>query len=283
MIETKNFWFYLRKIITYAVITAVAITMLFPFWYMFTAIFRTNGQISSTALRLLPELGFSYVKNIVILFERNFMNNIYNTLIVSVVRAGLTVLLCCMAGLAFSKFKFPGRNALLYAVIITMMVPSQISVIPNYLLMSKLKWLNSYQALIVPGLASAFGIFMMRQYMSSLPDEIIESARIDGLNEWGILFRMAIPLTTAGITVLGIITFMSSWNDYFWPLIVITKEEMYTATLRMATLMDTGLYDIVPLGAIMCGAFVSSLPMIILFIVFRNQMLCGILAGSVKA
>jgi ABC-type glycerol-3-phosphate transport system permease component len=283
MIETRNFWFYLRKSITYAVITAVAVAMLFPFWYMFIAIFRTNGQISSTGLHLVPELGFTYVKNIVILFQRNFMNNIYNTLFVSVFRAGLTMLLCCMAGLAFSKFRFPGRNVLMYAVVITMMVPSQISVIPNYLLMSWMKWLNTYQALIVPGLASAFGIFMMRQYMSALPDEIIESSRIDGLNEWGILFRMAIPLTRAGITVLGIITFMSSWNDYFWPLIVITKEEMYTATLRMATLMDTGLYDIVPLGAIMCGAFVSSMPMIILFILFRNQMLSGILAGSVKA
>jgi cellobiose transport system permease protein len=283
MIETRDFRFYLRQIAIYIVITAVAIAMLFPFWYMFIAVFRTNGQISSTALRILPELGFTYVRNIVILFERNFLNNIYNTLIVSVIRAGFTMLLCCMAGLAFSKFRFPGRNALLYAVIITMMVPSQIAVIPNYLLMSRLKWLNTYQALIVPGLASAFGIFMMRQYMAALPDEIIESARIDGLNEWGILFRMAIPLTTSGITVLGIITFMSSWNDYFWPLIVITKEEMYTATLRMATLMDTGLYDIVPLGAIMCGAFVSSLPMIILFLIFRNQMLSGILAGGVKA
>jgi len=283
MIETRDFRFYLRQIITYVIITAIAIAMLFPFWYMFISIFRTNGQISSAALRIVPELGFTYVHNIVVLFERNFLNNIYNTLFVSAIRAGFTMLLCCMAGLAFSKFKFPGRNALLYAIIITMMVPSQISVIPNYLLMSRMKWLNTYQALIVPGLASAFGIFMMRQYMSALPDEIIESSRIDGLSEWGILFRMAIPLTKAGITVLGIITFMSSWNDYFWPLIVITKEEMYTATLRMATLMDTGLYDIVPLGAIMCGAFVSSLPMIILFIIFRNQMLSGILAGSVKA
>lgn len=283
MIETKNFWFYLRKTITYAIITAVAVAMLFPFWYMFIAVFRTNGQISSAAVHIFPELGFTYFNNIVILFERNFLNNIYNTLFVSVFRAGFTMLLCCMAGLAFSKFKFPGRNALLYAIIITMMVPSQISVIPNYLLMSRMKWLNTYQALIVPGLASAFGIFMMRQYMAALPDEIIESSRIDGLNEWGILFRMAIPLTTAGITVLGIITFMSSWNDYFWPLIVITKDEMYTATLRLASLMDTDLYDIVPLGAIMCGAFVSSLPMIILFIIFRNQMLSGILAGGVKA
>ena len=283
MIETRNLQFYLRKALTYFVITVIAVFMLFPFWYMFIAVFRTNGQITSTVLRLTPELGFTYVDNIRILFERSFMNNILNTLYVSLIRAVVTVLLCCMAGLAFSKFRFPGRNALLYAIIITMMIPSQVSVIPNYLLMSRMKWLNTYQALIIPGLASAFGIFMMRQYMAGLPDEVIESSRIDGLNEWGILFRIAIPLTTAGITVLGIITFMSSWNDYFWPLIVITKEAMYTVTLRMATLMDTGLYDIVPLGAIMCGAFVSSLPMIILFIIFRNQMLAGILAGSVKA
>ena len=283
MIETRNARFYLRQAITYIVITAIAICMLFPFWYMFTAAFRTNGQISSTALRIIPERGFGYTDNIKILFERNFMRNIYNTLFVSLVRSVLTILLCCMAGLAFSKFRFPGRKGLLYAIIVTMMVPGQIAVIPNYLLMSSLKWLNTYQALVVPGIASAFGIFLMRQYMTALPDEIIESSRIDGLNEWGILFRMAIPLTTSGITVLGIITFMSSWNDFFWPLIVITKEEMYTVTLRMANLMDTGLYDIVPLGAIMCGAFVSSLPMIILFIIFRDKMLSGILAGSVKA
>jgi len=283
MIETKNTSFYLRQAITYIVITAVAVCMLFPFWYMFIAMFRTNGQISSTVLRLFPERGFTYVDNIVILFERNYLRNIYNTLLVSAARSIFTMLLCCMAGLAFSKFKFPGRNGLLYAVIITMMVPGQIAIIPNYLMMTRMRWLNTYQALIVPGLASAFGIFMMRQYFSALPDEIIESSRIDGLSEWGILFRMAIPLTTAGITVLGIITFMGSWNDFLWPLIVITKEEMYTVTLRMASLMDTGLYDIVPMGAIMCGAFVSSLPMIILFIIFRDKMLSGILAGSVKA
>jgi len=283
MIETKNLWYYLRRAITYFIITAIAIFMLFPFWYMFIAMFRTNGQISSTVLRIFPEKGFTYIDNIVILFERNYLRNIYNTLYVSVLRSVFTMLLCCMAGLAFAKFRFPGRKGLMYAIIITMMVPGQISVIPNYLLMSRLKWLNTYQALIVPGVASAFGIFMTRQYMSALPDEIVESARIDGLNEWGILFRMAIPLTTAGITVLGIITFMGSWNDYFWPLIVITKEEMYTATLRMANLMDTGLYDIVPLGAIMCGAFVSSLPMIIIFIIFRDNFLSGVLAGSIKA
>ena len=283
MIETRNGFFYIKRSLIYIIITLLAIGFLFPFWFMFIAMFRTNGQISSTALHLIPEQGFLYFDNIRILLERNFMRNINNTVFVSVIRTFLSVLFCCMAGLAFAKFRFPGRKTLMFAIILTMMVPGQISVIPNYLLMTKLKCLNTYQALILPGLASAFGIFMMRQFMSALPDEIIESAKIDGLNEWGILFRMAIPLTQSGIVVLCIITFMGSWNDFFWPLIVTTDEKMYTATLRLANLNDTGLYDIVPLGAIMCGAFISSLPMIIIFVIFRDKMLSGILAGSIKA
>ena len=282
MIETKNTWFYIRRTFTYILITLLAIVFLFPYWYMFIAMFRTNSQIASTVFRLTPELGFGNTENIRILFERDFMRNIYNTLFVSSVRTVLTVLFCCMAGLAFAKFRFPLRRVLLFSVIITMMVPMQISVIPNFLLMVRFGWLNTYQALILPSLASAFGIFMMRQYMAALPDEIIESSRIDGLNEWGILFRMAIPLTQSGIVVLSIITFMTAWNDFFWPLIVLTDDRMFTVTLRLATLNDTGLFDIVPLGSIMAGAFISSLPLIAIFIIFRDKMLSGILAGSVK-
>ena len=283
MIGKKSILFYIQQIILYTIITLVAIAMLFPFWHMFISMFRTNDQIASAKVKLWPEEGLLYFTNIEILIERNFLGNIWNTFVVSVARTIGIVLFSCMAGLAFAKFKFPGRKTLLYIIIFTMMIPSQISLIPNYLLISRLGWLNTYQALVIPALASAFGIFMMRQYMSALPDEIIESSRLDGLSNWGILFRMAIPLTQAGLVVLSIITFMGSWNDFFWPLIVITKEEMYTATLRMATFMNTTLYDIVPMGSIMVGAFISSLPMIIIFIVFREKMLSGILAGSVKA
>jgi len=187
-----------------------------------------------------------------------------------------------MAGLAFAKFKFPGRKALLYAIIITMMVPMQVGIIPSYLIITNLGWLNTYQALIVPGLASAFGIFLMRQYMTSLPNEILESAKLDGLNDWGILFRMAIPLTASGIVVLTIITLMTAWNDFFWPLLVTTDVNMFTLTLRLRNLLDTGLWDIVPWGSVLTGAFISALPMIIVFIIFRNHMLSGIMSGSLK-
>ena len=282
MIETKNAFFYIRKTLIYIIITILAIFFLFPYWFMFIAMFSTNSQIISSQVRLLPELGFTNFENIIILFERGFMRNIYNTVFVSTVRTAFTVFFCCMAGLAFAKFDFPLRRVLLYTLIFTMMVPMQISAIPNYLIITRLGWLNTYQALIVPSIASAFGIFMMRQYMSALPNEIIESAKIDGLNEWGLLLRMAIPLTQSGIVVLSIITFMTTWNDFFWPLIVITDDRMATVTLRLATLNDTGLHDIVPLGAIMAGTFISSLPLIIIFIAFRNKMLSGILAGGIK-
>jgi len=283
LIETKNFSFYVRKIIMYIIITLFAYLFIVPFWYMFTAMFRTNVQISGATLPFIPEEGFTYTRNIVHLFERGYLRNLYNSVVVSVIRTVLTVLFCCMAGFAFSKFRFPGRNAFLYAIIISMLVPMQIGVIPAYLIMTNLGWLNTYQALIVPGLASAFGIFLMRQYMAALPNEILDSCKIDGLNEWGMLFRIAIPLTQSGIVVLSIITFMGSWNDFFWPLIVTTREEMYTATLRLASLNDTGLYDINPYGMIFAGAFISSLPMIIIFIAFRDKMLSGIMMGSVKA
>ena len=283
MIQEKDTGYYIRKVLQYVVLILIALGMLLPFWFMFIGVFRTNEQISSAAIHLWPENGFLYSRNLIVLFQQGFAINLWNSLFVTVVRTAFTLLFSCMAGFAFSKLKFPFRNTLFFITVFTLMIPSQIAVIPNYLLMTKMHWLNTYQALIIPGVASGFGIFLMRQYMAAIPDELIDCGRIDGMNDWRLLFSVIIPLTQGGLVVLGIFTTIGVWNDFFWPLIVITKQEMYTAPLRLYSLQSTNLYDIVPMGAILAGSFISSLPMFIIFIAFRNRMLSGILSGSIKS
>jgi arabinosaccharide transport system permease protein len=199
-----------------------------------------------------------------------------------IVAASTTVLalaVSSLTGYGFAKFEFRFRRLLFLIVLATLMVPVQITLVPLFLLMHAFGWLDSLKALIVPGAFNAFGVFFMRQSMLSVPTELLDAARIDGSSELGLYWRIALPLTRAGLTVLGILVFLNAWNDFLWPVIVLSSDSTMTVPVGLASLV--GLYK-VHYGMIMAGAFLSTVPIVVAFVVLRNQFLSGLTAGAFK-
>ena len=188
--------------------------------------------------------------------------------------------LCALAGFAFAKLSFPGRNTLFLFVVLTMTVPAQLSVIPQYLIMSRLDWVDTLQAVIVPGLVSAFGIFWMRQHIGSvIDDELMHAARVDGATTWQIFWRVAFPLVRPAAFVLGLFGFVNAWNDFLWPFIVLKSPDRYTVQIAIKALQNSRDID---LGLAMSGSFLATLPLLVLFVFVGRRLVQGIMEGAFK-
>jgi len=184
-----------------------------------------------------------------------------------------------MAGYAFAKFKFRGKNSLFNLLLSSMIIPSQVTMLPLFLMLKTFGMINTYWALVIPGMANIFGIFLIRQYALSIPDSLIEAAKIDGASDFRIYRSVVLPLCKPILITLGLFTFMGSWNDFLWPLIVMTDNSMYTLPVALANLMGEHTKDI---ELMMAGAVITILPVLILFLVLQKHYIKGILMGSVK-
>ncbi len=184
-----------------------------------------------------------------------------------------------LAGYAFAKLRFPGRDAIFLALISAMMIPWQVFLIPGFVIVRTLGWLNTFWALIIPNLAMPFGIFLCRQYIVSIPDGLIEAARIDGYNELGIYWRVIVPLITPALATLAIFTFLSQWNSFVWPLIVTQSSQMRTVPLIIAVL--NGQFG-ANFAMIMAGSLVVTLPMLMVFLIFQRQFIRGVFLTSIR-
>lgn len=264
---------------TYAMLVGAVVVSAFPLYYMFVVASVGATAITSSPPRLLPGTNLPEITAKV--FERvPFMLSLLNSLVVSLTIAVMSVLLCALAGYAFAKLRFPGRNLLFLLVLLTMTVPAQLSVIPQYLIVSELGWVDSLQAIIVPGLANAFGIFWMRQHMAStVSDELIGAARIDGCNSWQVFRRIAFPVVRPAAFVLGLITFTAVWNDFMWPFIVLKSPELFTVQIALKQLQANRSIDI---ALAMGGSFLATLPLLIAFAFVGRRMVAGIMDGAFK-
>ncbi|CAM5432752.1 Cellobiose transport system permease protein OS=Streptomyces griseomycini OX=66895 GN=FHS37_005089 PE=3 SV=1 [Streptomyces griseomycini] len=190
------------------------------------------------------------------------------------------VFLSTIAGFAFAKLRFRGRNALMLIVIGTMMVPPQLSIIPLYMMVAKLDWSDQLQAVILPSLVNAFGVFFMRQYLlQALPDEIIEAARVDGASSWRVVWHVVFPAARPAMAVLGMLMFVQSWNDFLWPFLVLTQNGSPTVQVALAGLGRGYTPD---QSLIMAGALLGTLPLLLVFAIFGKQIVGGIMQGAVK-
>jgi cellobiose transport system permease protein len=188
--------------------------------------------------------------------------------------------LCALAGFAFAKLSFPGRNTLFLIVVLTMTVPAQLAVVPQYLIISDFGWVDSLQAVIVPGLVSAFGIFWMRQHIgNTINDELMHAARMDGATTWQIFWRIAFPLVRPAAFVLGLFTFVYAWNDFLWPFIVLKSPENCTAQIAIKALQNNRDID---LGLAMSGSFLATIPLLVLFVFVGRRLVHGIMEGAFK-
>jgi multiple sugar transport system permease protein len=256
------------------------LAMLAPFYAMF--VFSTHER--SDIFRVPPPLWFGehFLDNIAILMNRiPFWINLGWSLYVGIISTALTLLFCSMAGFAFAAYEFRLKKPLFGLVMATMLIPSFLGMIPSFMIMDLLAWIDQPRALYLPAAAPAMGIFLMRQYIeSAIPRELLEAARMDGCSELGIYGRIVVPLLGPAFGTLGLITFIASWNNFIGPLIVMRSVEMYTFPLALRSVqspVDT------QWGALMAGSVVAVLPLLVIFIFSSRRLIAGLTAGAVKS
>jgi multiple sugar transport system permease protein len=245
---------------------------------MLSASFMEDGQASVFPPRFIPvEITFQQYQN---LFSRlNVAINFLNSLFLSVTVTLISLLFNSMAAFAFAKYRFKGKNKLFKILLSSMIVPAQVTMLPLFLMLKSMGFINTYMAIIIPGMANIFGIFLIRQYMLSIPDSLIEAARIDGASDFKIYRSIMLPLCMPILTTLAIFTFMGTWNDFLWPLIALTEESMYTLPVALANLMKEHTKDI---ELMMAGSVVTILPVLIVFMALQKYYMQGIALSGIK-
>ena len=268
--------------ISYAILILVTIISLLPLYWTVIAASRTNAEITRTPPPLTP--GGNLIPNIrQAASQVDMVKALVNSVIVSGSIALGTVLFCTLAGFAFAKLQFRGNKVLMLVVIGTLLVPVQLGIIPLYIEMKHLGWLGGgphhVQAVIAPFLVSAFGVFLMRQYIvSSVPNELIDASRVDGCHTFRVFWHVVLPAVRPAAAVLGLLTFMNAWNDYFWPLIVLTPGNP-TVQVAVSTLQSGYVQDY---SLVFAGTFISIIPLLVIFLVLGRQIIGGIMKGAVK-
>jgi len=262
----------------YSIALLGAISMVIPFLWMTITALKTEAQVFTWPPQFIPS-PFRFQNFIdawtAVPFARFFLNS---TIVATSVTLG-SLLFNSMAGYAFAKLKFPGRDIIFLIVLGSMMVPVFVTIIPVFTLIRYLGWLNTYYALIVPGIASAFGTFLMRQFISTIPNDYLDAARIDGCNEFRIYFSIVLPLCKPAIAALGIFTFMAAWNDFLWPLTMTTTEEMKTLQVGLSFFLSEYIQK---WTLHMAGAFFATIPVILVFLFFQRRIIKGITLTGLK-
>jgi len=251
-----------------------------PFYWMIVGSLMGKGGVFVKPPQWIPTVPrwSNYAKA----FEQtNFATGIVNSTFISVTRTLFTLLFSSMAGFAFAKYDFPGRDALFAFLLGTMMIPGMVTMIPMFMIIVRIGWVDSYQALIIPGLASAFGTFLMRQYMYNVADEMIDASRIDGAGDFRMFFQIALPIAVPALTSLAIFTFFGNWNDLFWPIIIIRSKNMYTLPLSIMNLR--GRFPVyVDYSVVFAASFMATIPTLIVFFSLQRYFVSGIAAGAIK-
>lgn len=267
-----------NKIIIYLFLTLGAIIMILPFVWMILTSFKTMSESTQVPMVIFPKT-FNWNNYIEVTQVLHFVTYYKNTIIVAVLRTSGTLLLASMAAYSFARIKFPGRNFLFMIVLSVFMIPWQCFMIPNFVLMTKLGWTDSIQGIVVPGLFSAYGVFLLRQVFISLPNELEEAAIIDGCNQFRVYSRIMLPLAKSGMVALGTVTFLWSWNDLLWPLVVNHSDSKLTLAVGISNMVGQ---FITRYPMLMAGALMACIPMIIVFIIFQDQFVDGIAFTGMK-
>ncbi|MES5814473.1 carbohydrate ABC transporter permease [Pseudoxanthomonas sp. Soil82] len=261
-----------------AALLAMALVSIAPLLWMMSVSFMPAGEASRFPPPLLPSA--LSLDNYREMFGRTGMaRNFANSVLVSVAITLGSLLFNTLAGYAFAKLRFAGRERVFQLLLAALVIPAQVAMLPLFLLMKQLGLVNSYAGVVVPALAGVFGIFLVRQYARSIPDELLEAARIDGAGEWRIFFQIVLPMLKPVLVTLAIFTFMAAWNDFMWPLIVLTDQEHYTLPVALASLSREHIMDV---EMMMAGAVVTVIPVLLLFLLLQRYYIQGLLLGSVK-
>ncbi len=268
-----------RSVLLHALMIPLAILFLLPIVWMLISATLPNNEILAAPPTLLP--GMHLAENWRDLNDDlNFLRAVANSVGISIIFTTFATLVAAMSGYAFAKFRFAGRGALFTVVIAALTIPFEVRAIPQYLLVAReLDLANTWWAIILPWLAYPLGVFFMRQNMLSVPSDLLEAARIDGAGEARIFFRIVLPIMRPALAAVAIVLFLFQWNDYFWPLLILSQKDAYTIPVALGTLV--GLTR-VSWGGIMVGTAIATLPFLILFLWLQRYFIAGITAGAVK-
>ncbi|MGI6148921.1 MAG: carbohydrate ABC transporter permease [Firmicutes bacterium] len=289
----------LGLLLMYAVLTIWAVISLIPLYWVFTTAFQQPNEVQIMPPKFIPTVVSRYLplrltgqkeaaqalvdgalESFRLLFQRTDMVRWFmNSALIAVSATAGVLFLDSMAAFSFAKKQFPGREFIFWLMISTMMIPGQVLLVPMFMVVRNLGIVNTPWAILLPQLSMVFGVFLLRQFMSTIPSELIEAARIDGAGEFGIYWRVMLPLAKPGLATLGILTFSASWNSFLWPLIAVQKSEWFTLPVGLKTLQDQNLVNY---GLLMSGAAVAAVPMIIVFLSFQKYFIRGLTLGGVK-
>jgi len=267
-----------QAVVVYVLLAALVITMLGPYLYIFSSSFKETYTLISIPPQLFPEK-FVWDNYTYILRELPFSLWFFNTILVAVLVTVGTVFIDALAAYAFAKKQFWARDFLFGLMLATIMIPGALLLIPAFLITNKLGLLNSYGGLIIPALANVLGVFLLRQFMQTIPEELEHAARIDGCSDFGVFWRIILPLSAPALATLSIVVFTSQWNNLVWPLVVLNDKDLYTLPLGLALLRSEFQVNY---GITSAAAFLSVVPLVIVFIFLQRYFLEGLTVGAVK-
>lgn len=262
----------------FIVLILAGIVTVVPFVWMVLSSFKTNAEISSLHQTLIPQ-EFTFDNYTSLQSNFNFLRYFANSVFIAVVVTVLVIYISCLCGFVLSKYEFRGKNLIFSFVMMTMMIPWSVTIISRYTMFMKAGLQDTYLSLILPVMVSGFGIFMMKQDISALPDELLEAARIDGANEFSIFHRIVLPMSKNSISAIAIFQFLWVWEDYLWPYLMIDSEEKQLLAVGLTTF--NGRYS-TDYGGLFAATTISIIPVLIIYVIFQKRFVAGVAAGAVK-
>jgi multiple sugar transport system permease protein len=257
------------------------VVTILPVWWMFNVVFTNPGTPIAINPRLYPSSLSAGINNIrIVVTESQFLRSYLVSAVFAIVQIVGMLLVCSMAAYEFGLFMFPGKDFLFLIALSALMVPSVVTLIPTYRIVASLHWLNSIQGLAVPGIASAFGLFLLRQFMESLPRELMDAAEIDGASHFGVYWYVALPLSSNGLITLGVLGFMFAWGNFIWPLVVNSKAQWYTVSLAVTKYLSVQSWA--PVEVTMTASLLAALPPVIFYVVLQRFIVQGIALTGLK-
>jgi len=264
------------RILSYTILSVLIVVMIFPFLWMAFSSFKSTAEIYSQSYFPKNPIIDNYQE---IFNSSLFLRWLMNSAIIAIVTTISVLFFDSLVGFTLAKYQFPGKKIIFALIISTLMIPTEMLVIPWYIMSSRFGWLDSYWGIMFPGMMSAFGVFLMRQFMDSVPDDLLDAARIDGMSEFGIFVKITLPLVKPALATLAIFNFIGDWNAFLWPLIVSSTPKMYTLPVGLAYFSSENLMR---WEMIMTGSTVSTIPLIIVFLIFQKQIVKGIALTGLK-
>jgi ABC-type glycerol-3-phosphate transport system permease component len=272
----------LSRSLIHLFILAFVVFSIFPFLVMIFGSLKTSAELSTNPAGWPRG---ATVHNFVRLLNANsgkMVRTFFNGVYVSAVHCLLLLVISSLAAYAFAKCRFRGKKVIFAMLIATMFIPMEITIPPLYVLFSKIKWLNTYIVQILPGIANVFSLFLMRQYMATIPNALLESARIDGANHLSIYRSIIMPMSRPIVGALAILMFLGKWNDFLWPQIMVTKIAKLPIIVLLPTLNDTSFQMFIPWELVLTGCFIVTLPLVVVFMIFQNKFMASVAIGAVK-